>query len=65
MQRALEEYRLAFELEPSNEIMSYNLGCCLYENGHNIEAIKYFKIFLDLLDTRYTFNYDEKELYKT
>lgn len=49
LEKALEEYKIAYELEPSNEIMSRDLGCCLLECGQYKEAIKYFEIFLEII----------------
>jgi tetratricopeptide (TPR) repeat protein len=63
--RALEEYRQAFELEPSNETMCYRLGCCLFENGHHEEAVQQFTLFLDLIQDKDQLTEDEKELYRT
>lgn len=45
--------------------MSYNLGCCLLDCGYYDEAIKYFNIFLDLLETKTDLSLDEKEEYRT
>lgn len=65
LSKALEEYKRAAEIEPDNYTLSYNMGCCLYENGNCPEAAQYFQNILARLEKDASFNPETKELYRT
>lgn len=65
MKQAIDEYLVAFQLEPQNEKISYNLGCCLFENGRYDEALQYFNIFMQTLQDNTELDGTEKELWET
>ena len=48
LKEAITEYRKLNIAKHNNKLIPYNLGICLLNNGDNMEAIKAFKIAIEL-----------------
>ena len=63
LQKALEEYQTAFEIEPENYSLAHDIGYCYYQRGDYDEATRYFQKFLAKIKADFSLSETEKQLY--